>query len=52
MSIHTDMSVGIIKQHLHEDMRWTVKESAEYTGISMSTVLQISNDLNVHKTDV
>ena len=50
MSICTATSVVIIQQCMSEETHWTMNELAEYTGTSMSTVLQISYDLNMHKT--
>jgi hypothetical protein len=48
--LHTDMTVALTEQCMDEDRHWTVKDLAEHTGISGTTVLQIlQQDLKVHK---
>jgi hypothetical protein len=48
MSIHTDMSMGIIEQCMKTDA--LLKESVAHTQTLVSTVLQIlKQDLKIHK---
>jgi len=51
MSIHTDMSMGIIEKCMKTDA--LLKESVEHTQTLVSTALQIlKQDLKIHKIAV
>jgi AraC-like DNA-binding protein len=41
VSVHTGIWVAVIEQRMHEERRWSVKELADETAISGSTVLRI-----------